>query len=200
MKKRPDNTKDDVLYAFSVETNRDATTLEEYLQRYPQYRYELIDLSIELLTMSLQEEMPAEGEVRDSVTQSWETFQSMLSPSDPVSAVASAVNPLETLEKKSFRSLAETLDVNAFFLVKLRDKTIKLSTIPTRFIDAVANATGESVDTMRAVLDGAATVSSATSFKADGKPAAEQQISFDEAIENSHLSEQQIAALRAMKD
>ena len=200
MKTKPDNTKGDVLYAFSVETNRDATTLEEYLQRYPQYRDELIDLSIELLTMPLQEEMPAEGEVSDSVKQSWETFQSMLSPSDPVSAVASAVNPLETLDKQGFRSLAETLGVNAFFLVKLRDRTIKLSTIPTRFIEAVANAIDEGVDTMRAALDGPATISSATSFKADGKPAAEQQISFDEAVENSHLSEQQKVALRAMKD
>jgi len=200
MKTRPDNTKDDVLYAFSVETNRDATTLEEYLQQYPQYRDELIDLSIELLTMPLQEEMPAEGEVSDNVTQSWKTFQSMLSQSDPILVAESAANPLEALDTQSFRSLAENLNVNTLFLVKLRDKTIKLSTVPTRFIEAVANAIDESIDTMRAALDGAATVSSATSFKADGKPAAEQQISFDEAIENSHLSEQQKSALRAMKD
>ena len=200
MTTRPDEEKKDVLYEFSVEPIQDVATLDKYLQSYPQYRDELIALSIELSIMPSHDTLPVDGKVANSIDKVWEKFQSIVSPSDPVSRVSNANNPLRALDKQSFRSLANKLGVNTLFLVKLRDRTIKASTIPTSFIEDIAITVGKSIDAMRAALDGSATVSPSATFKADGKPSAEQQMTFDEAIETSNLSEKQKTNLRAIKD
>ena len=202
MTKRSDPIKDEVLYAFSVETNRDAKTLGEYLKNYPEYRDELINLSIELLFEPAQADMTIDGKFSEGVTQAWEKFQSTLSSTDHILRSESACieNPLATLDKKSFRDLAASLGLSRVFLTRLRDQTITFSSIPVRFIEAVADAVNVSVDTMMAALDRPATISSAQSFKADGKPTAPEPISFDEAIETSNLSEEQKSVLRGFKD
>lgn len=202
MTTKSDALKDEVLYAFAVEPNRGAKTLGEYLTNYPQYRDELINLSIELLSEPSQEDITIDSKVGEGVPQAWEKFQSTLSASDPVSRseVACIENPLAVLDKKSFRDLAERLGLSRVFLTRLRDQTITFSSIPIRFIEVVADAINVSIDTMMAALDRPATISSAQSFKADGKPTAPEPISFDEAIETSNLSEEQKAALRAFKD
>ncbi len=197
---RAEKTKEDVLYAFSIEESQDPVTLSNYLQTYPQFRSELIDLSMELSTMPLQEAMPVEGEVSESVTKAWDKFQSMLSPSDPISLTTSVENPLVRLDKKNFRKLANKLNVSRLFLTRLRDRTIEYSSIPMRFIEIIADAIDVGVDTLSAGLDGPATVSSAQSFKSDVKPEASDQIRFEEAIDNSNLSEQQKTALREFKE
>lgn len=196
----PDESKEDVLYAFSVEPRRDATILEKYLQDYPQYRDELIDLSIEMLSAPEYEEVSADARESEGVAIAWKQFQSMLSSTESEFRSTRVENPLATLDKKSFRDLAQRLNLSRMFLTRLRDQTIAFSSIPMRFIEAVADAAGVSVDTLVAALDRPVTISSAQSFKADGKPTAPEPIPFDEAIEASNLSEEQKAALRAFKD
>ncbi|MFW1678689.1 hypothetical protein ACFVYJ_13040 [Pontibacter sp. JAM-7] len=196
----PDESKEDVLYAFSVEPRRDAAILEKYLQSYPQYRDELIDLSIEMLTAPVHEEIPADGKVSEGAAMAWDKFQSMLSGTESESRSTGVENPLANLDKKSFRDLAKSLGLSRIFLTRLRDQTITFSSIPIRFIEAVADAANVSADIMKSALNRPATISSAQSFKADGKPTAPEPISFDEAIETSNLSEEQKAALRAFKD
>jgi len=53
---------------------------------------------------------------------------------------------------------------------------------------------------MRDALNGPTTVSSGARFKAHGKPEAGKQMTFDDAIENSNLSEEQKSELRQMKE
>lgn len=79
-------SKNDVLYAFSVELNRDINTLACYLKRYPQYREALIDLSIELFMAPKLDEVAAESVPGDKCKQAWSNFQSLLNPNDPASA------------------------------------------------------------------------------------------------------------------
>lgn len=196
----PDETKEDVLYAFSVEPSRSAKTLDEYLKNYPQYHDELIDLSIEMLSPPAHEEISADTNISEGAAPAWEKFQSMLLNTESAPRSTSVGNPLATLDKRSFHDLAKKLNLSRVLLTRLRDQTIIFSSIPVRFIKALADAINVNVDTMKSALDRPATISSAQSFKADGKPTAPEPISFDEAIEASNLSEEQKATLRAFKD
>ena len=200
MSTTPNSTKDEVLYAFSVESHRSTSLLEEYINKYPQYRNELIDISIELSLSPKQVDMPVEGEVSDSVERSWVKFQSALEPSDPVSLSSHSVkHPLEALDNNSFRSLSKTLNLNRLFLTRLRDRTINASTIPRQLIEKIAKAIDTGFESIRDSLNEPPTVSPSVSFKAHGKPSASKQMTFDDAIESSNLSDEQKSELKAMK-
>lgn len=198
----PQLTEQDVLFAFSEEENRDAATLEIYLKQYPEYREALVALSIELLVSPVDETVQEANVVSEESTgNAWSKFQSLLSPSDPVSTRSSSVeNPLAKLDQKSFISLAKSLGVSRAFLARLRDGTIVMATIPAKFIDSVSGALEIGEDTLRSALQAPPTISTQARFKSDNKPTAEAQITFDEAIESSGLSEDQKEQMKAMKD
>jgi len=200
MKTTPDIAEKDVLHAFSIEPNPDSDTLAVYLKRYPQFREALIDLSIELLTAPKLDEKPPEIAPSDNAHHAWSTFQSLLSPTDPASATKNAVaNPLLNLGDRRFRELAKELNVTRLFLTRLRDCVIQTSTLPERLIVQIAQLVGVGVDTLNTALKAPPSVAIGQRFKSDGKPSAGKQMTFDEAIENSGLSEEQKSALRAMR-
>lgn len=199
MKKYCKNSKDDILYSFSVEVNDNKGVLEEYLLNYPEYRTELIELSIELSVMPMIEDFD-ELDVNESITPSWEHFQMNLTSSDSLSMASNIVNPLENLNRADFRSLAQKLNVNIVFLAMVRDRTIEASTFPVRFVEVLSSAIGVSSIMVKKLFEGPALISSAQRFKADKAPVAKEQITFDDAIENSHLTDGQKETLRALKD
>ena len=198
----PQLTEQDVLFSFSEEENRDAATLEIYLKQYPEYREALVALSVELLVSPVDETVQEANVVsEESIGNVWSKFQSLLNPSDPVSIRSSSVeNPLAKLDQKSFISLAKSLGVSRAFLARLRDGTIVMATIPAKFIDSVSGALEIGADTLRSALQAPPTISTQARFKSDNKPTAEAQITFDEAIESSGLSEDQKEQMKAMKD
>ena len=120
MNTTPKASKNDVLHAFSAESNPNADTLASYLKRYPQYRDALIDLSIELNTTPKFDEVAAEKAPSDKSRQAWSKFQSMLSPTDPASAAPRSMdNPLSNLSDERFRELASELNVKPPVLIPL---------------------------------------------------------------------------------
>lgn len=201
MNTTPQVSKNDVLHAFSAESNPNADTLARYLKCYPQYREALIDLSIELFTAPKFDEVAAEKVPNDQSKQAWSKFQSLLSPNDPAStAPFSTDNPLSNLSDERFRELASELNVNRLFLSRLRDCSIQVATIPQRFLSAVAQALTVSVEDLTSALEAPTAVAPGLRHKASGKPGAGDKITFEEALTSSALSEVQQAALREMKD
>lgn len=201
MKSTPQASKNDVLHAFSAESNPNADTLASYLKRYPQYREALIDLSIEIFTAPKFDEVAAEKLPSDKSKQAWSKFQSLLSPTDPASTTPRPMdNPLLNLSDERFRELANELNVNRLFLSRLRDCSIQVATIPQRFLSVVAQALAVSVEGLTSALEGPPGIASGLRHKASGKPGAGDKITFEEALTSSALSETQQAVLREMKD
>lgn len=201
MNTTPQASKSDVLHAFSAETNPNADTLASYLKRYPQYREALIDLSIELFTAPKFDEVPAEAARSDNAKQAWSRFQSLLSPTDPASAVPCKVeNPLSSLSEQRFRELAGELNINRLLLSRLRDCSIQVATIPQWFLAKLAQGLAVSVEGLQRALEAPPTLASGLRHKASGKPGAGDKITFEEALTSSGLSEAQQTALRSMKD
>ena len=194
-------SKSDVLHAFSVEANPDADTLKRYLKLYPQFRESLIDLSIELFSAPSFDEVPGEAVNSDNAQKAWSKFQTMLSPNDPASEASIRVeNPLQSLTKERFLQLVGELNVNRLFLRRLRDNTIHVATIPRQFLALLAERLNVSVERLQRALDAPSTTASGVRYKADGKPSAGDKITFEDALNNSHLSDEQQSALRSMKD
>jgi hypothetical protein len=201
MNTSPQASKNDVLHAFSAESNPNADTLTSYLKRYPQYREALIDLSIEIFTAPKFDEVAAEKLPSDKSKQAWSKFQSLLSPTDPASTTPRPTdNPLSKLSDERYRELSSELNVNRLFLSRLRDRSIQVATIPQRFLSVVAQALTVSVDGLTSALEAPPAVASGLRHKASGKPGAVDKITFEEALTSSALSEAQQAALREMKD
>tara|TARA_R110002110_G_scaffold12718_3_gene60903 strand:+ start:71639 stop:72247 length:609 start_codon:yes stop_codon:yes gene_type:complete len=201
MNTTPQASKDDVLHAFSAESNPSADTLASYLKRYPQYREALIDLSIELFTAPKFDEVPVGKVPSDKSKQAWSKFQSLLSPTDPASTTPLKMdNPLSSLSDERFRELASELNVNRLFLSRLRDCSIQVATIPQRFLSVVAQALTVSVEGLISALEAPPVVASGLRHKASGKPGTGDKITFEEALTSSALSEAQQAALKEMKD
>lgn len=193
-------SKSDVLHAFSIEENPNADTLARYLKHYPQFRESLIDLSIELFATPPLDERLSDTVPSDSAKRAWSTFQSMLSPTDPASAASrTAENPLSSLSDQRFRELADELNINRLFLSRLRDCSIQVTTIPQQFLSRLAEALAVTVEGLQQALETPPTVASGLRYKASGKPSAGIKITFEDALTQSGLSEEQQAALRSMK-
>lgn len=200
MKIKSGNLENDVLHAFSIEPNNDAVTLEEYLVKYPQFREALIDLSIELLTAPKLVDQPHEGEPSDSAQHAWSRFQSLLNSTDPAFATSnSAPNPLLDLDNQRFREVAKELNVTRLFLTRLRDSVIQASTLPEQLVTQLAQLVGVGVDTLNTALHAPPNMVTGNRFKSKGKPGASKQMTYEEAIESSGLTDEQKSALRAMQ-
>lgn len=193
-------SKEDVLYAFSIEPDRDSSTLEEYLRNYPQYKEDLVDLSIDLFLAPKSEDFSICRDTAADVDKSWEKFQSILNQPRENTQTSVPVDPFMKLSTQQFKNLARELNVNRAFLSRLRDRTIEYSSIPLKFVESIANALGIGVEALSAALDGVPRVSSTQSFKAKGKPSATSKISFKRAVEESSMSDQQKAQLRKYEE
>ena len=197
MKPAVPTTEEDVLLAFTAEANQDRTTLESYLARHPQHAEALTQLAVELM---LAPERPALACQPDApaIDQAWNTFQSTL----PVEtkSLGTVGSLLAALSPTAFRTVAKELDVSPLFLSLVRDRAIQFSTIPRKFIEALAAALSATFEALTHDLQQQPMIAATQKFKADGKPEASDKISFTEAVALSHLTDDQQAKLKALME
>ncbi|PAO21533.1 hypothetical protein CIW56_16870 [Enterobacter roggenkampii] len=201
MKFKSEASKEAVLLAFSKENNRNADTLASYLKRYPEYNESIIDLSIELLTVPSFDKLSTESQSDEKSKKVWLTFQSMLNPDDPASAMSQIIaNPLSEMNTQQFKDLANDLNVTRLFLSRIRDNAVQVSTIPAQFIKLLAQHLKLPIETLQEILTAPSAIAAGQRFKASGKPSAGQKVTFDELLATSGLSESQRVMLKDMKD
>ena len=201
----------EVLYDFSqAKRVPDAELLDDFVRQFPQYADTLTEFAIELAMDALRPEptIDAKAEIdlsqmSPAVSRAMSRFRNRLnsvrqttSPDSnraPIIEVADAPNPFSTLNRAAFRALAVRIGANTVFVAKLRDRQIKPDTIPSGFLQFLANVLKTSLDFVTAHF--AAPPSTSTMalqfYKADDKPDGNQQQSFVEAVKSSGLSEDQ---------
>ncbi len=187
-------SEEEVLLAFSVEPTHDRKTLECYLGEYPDHAKALVECSIELMldaTRSVEVAVTSDA----CTDQAWQRFQTALNLPDDTSVM----NPFAKLNSATFSSLSKQLDINKLLLTRLRDRAIDVSTIPQRFVDKLAAELGATSDVVMAYLSGSPGMVSNYSFRSAVKPAVTAQISFEQAVETSQLTQAQQEALKALK-
>lgn len=188
-----DNTRpsrESVLDAFAVESEHGRATLQRYLELYPEYAGDLIDLSRELnraKAIDLEPLSPADQALIDAV---WSKHKA---------AVSTTAASLESLTVEDWRAVATELDVPRQVVTALREKRISLASIPRRFLRRLADATRSSIDQLEAFWS-AGQFAAARSYKADGKPSIGFQTTFEQVLIDAGVPAEKRAALLAEED
>ncbi|NOT13846.1 MAG: hypothetical protein HOP23_18825 [Methylococcaceae bacterium] len=188
-------SEEEVLLTFAVEPTHDRKTLERYLSEFPEHSIALVDCSIELMLDSTRSNNVVES-TEDTVEHAWQRFQAIMSVDDD----APLINPFAKLNSTAFKSLAKRLDITNLLLVRLRDRAIEPMTIPIRFIQKLAAELELTGDAVLVFLNGSPSMISNHSFRSSVKPMVTNQITFQEAIETSQLTDSQKNSLKALED
>lgn len=188
----------------------DAALLDDVVHRYPQFAEELTDFAIKLALDALQGEATADaaeaavdpGNVSPAVSRAMSRFHNRLHavrreaeivqperalPSEPV------INPFEGIGRQEYRDFVKRIGVNSVLVNKLRDRQIQTETIPEGFKRRVA----EELDVPFTAIDahfaasGGPASASPQFFKADDKPSHDRRQSFEDAVRNSGLTDEQ---------
>lgn len=171
-KNRP--SKEDVLDALAVEPQHDRSTIERYLQDYPEYANELIDLARELSRNSESDPGPLTASESRLIDDAWRGFA-------PLETKA-ATDPLAVLSVDQSRHLAKTLDVPRQVITAFKERRVDVETVPRPFLAKFADA----IRLTAAALTQSLSVSShsglARSYKSDAKPQIANKISFEQLL------------------
>lgn len=184
---------DEVMFAFSVEPQQNATTLARYLKAYPQFAADLVDLAHELdLSASFgPSDAPLEDEAKAQAA--WLQYAAVR-PTAVASAAAQGL--FDPIKGKAFVALVNALGVPRSVLVALRDRLVAPSSIPDAFVRRLASAMNSTADVVQRYLSLPPMASAAVNFKADQKPAVQNQVTFKDLLDSTDLTEEQRSALQ----
>jgi hypothetical protein len=170
---------EDILAAFAIEPNHDKKTLDRYLDAFPDFRSELLELALELELCEMDDSpLDLESAV---VADSWARYSktSLASPT-PASFT---------------REVATSLGVRAAVIAQLRDRAISSNSIPQHFLARLAKALGAGVDELSTYLNAPRTLAPGASYKSQGKPTTAQQIALADAMSQCGHTPEEIAKL-----
>ena len=98
------------------------------------------------------------------------------------------------LTADEWRTVAKVLDVPRQVVTALRERRISLSSVPSGFLQRFAAATRSSVEQLESTWS-LSPLAEARSFKADGKPTAAEQVSFEQVLIEAGVPADQRARL-----
>jgi hypothetical protein len=198
---------DDVLNAFALaKAVPDTETLEEFTRKYPAHADILTEFAVELLLDDAISDARDVGAADDNktvspaVSRAISFFQNAVYDleNNPAAAVGSVTRPkslFADMDRARFRSVASSLHANNTFMIKLRDRTIEPDSLLSRrgFCQKVAHEAGEPLEMVVAHFKGPQVIARGQHFKSDNKPTLVHRETFEEAVRNSGLSEEQQA-------
>lgn len=181
-------SRESVLDAFAVESEPDRSTLERYLRLFPEYADELIELSCELNREIFDDSAPFSAADQALIDAAWSQHIAAMPAMTP--------DPFAALTVDDWRAVAQHLDVPRQVMTALRERRVSLVSIPRRFLQGLAEAMRSSVAQLEAVWD-LAQPAGARSYKADGKPAAREQVTLEQVLIEAGVPAEKRAQLLA---
>ena len=188
----------------------DAALLDDVVHRYPQFAEELTDFAIKLALDALQGEATADaaeaavdpGNVSPAVSRAMSRFHNRLHASRQETGKVSVeralpsgpvINPFEGFGRQEYRNFVKRIGVTSVLVNKLRDRQIQPETIPESFKRRVADELDVPLDALVAHFAAPSGPASASPqfFKADDKPSHDRRQSFEDAVRNSGLTDEQ---------
>jgi len=184
----------------------DAELLDEVVRQYPQFASELIDFAVELALDAMGGDMASgaaeagvdPSRVSPAVSRAMSSFynhlyaaRNLALKSVDSSAPEVKINPFAALSRSDFRAFATRIDANTVFALKLRDREIEPKTMSEGFQRFVADELGAPLDLVVAHFAATRGLETPQFYKADNKPSPGGRQSFEEAVRNSGLNEEQ---------
>jgi len=181
-----DMSRDDVLFAFAVESERNRATLDRYLKAYPEFADDLIDLSNEIRVTESTVRNSA-GVVDDAGRESaWASFKA---------AGGALSNPFVHLKGRPFVEFCNSLRLPRSIVTALRDRLVEPNTIPGKLVVAMAALADSTTDALTRYLALPPTTAASMEFKSDQKPTGGDRVTFRQLIQNTELTDSQHAAI-----
>lgn len=183
----PQPSCEDVLYAFAVEPNPGRATLEQYLQDYPQYATELIDLSHELTRDVYDDETPLSDKDLALINRAWQRHAD--------TAPMEILDPLSALSVSEQRNLAQRLDVPRQVITAFRERRVELTSVPPLFLEQLATAMNITIEMLRKVLTLPPELGLMRSYKAGERPGAPTSVTFEQLLLEANIPPEKRALL-----
>lgn len=202
-----------------AEANRipDAELLETVVGRYPEFAAQITEFAVELtidmlLNGGQDQEIPADlEEVSPMVGRAISNFENELfrrkqetDTSGETAGMApetKTADPFASMDRGNFRAFAAAIHANNLFAMKIRDRQINPATIPKRYLEMIAESLSISLSRLEEFLslrtDRLTTGNQF--FKADDKPNHNLQQSFDDAVSDSGMTDDQQSFLLGLK-
>ncbi len=183
---------EDVLNAFAVEPRHDRRTIEGYLNDYPEYANELIDLARELSRSPESVSGPLTASESRLIDDAWRQFA-------PLETKA-ATDPLAALSVDQSRYLARTLDVPRQVITAFKERRVDVETVPRPFLAKFADAIQLTVASLTQNLSISPGSTLARSYKADAKPQIMGKVSFERLLVDAGVPDARRAELMDQGD
>jgi len=182
---------DQVLESFAMEPENSGPTLKRYLQEYPEYATQLVDLSLEIFRFSIVDESSLSEEDQTRIDSAWNIIQSTRSKI--------AADPIAELSVPKLREIAQSLKVPRQVITAFRERTVIVSSVPMHFLTQFAGMLGISIQEFLNAL-ALPPQSLARNYKADVKPTLAGQVTFEQLLRDAEMSDEQIELLLSEND
>jgi hypothetical protein len=169
----PNVNRADVLDAFAVEPDQGSETLVRYLQQYPQYAEELVDLSRELSRIGIDEAAPLSPADQPRIEEAWQQYRD--------ASVVGHRDLLSSLTIDQRRKAADGLRVPRQVITALIERRVISDSMPRRTLRRLADLLDLTVEAFLESLRGPA-VATARSYKANVKPQTASQVTFERIL------------------
>ena len=171
---------EDILDEFTMEELLNHAVLKSYIDRYPSLALELTDLYHELALTDAR---------TGSESVQLET-KNLASATAPGHAVVEAA-----LAGEKLRSLARKVGLPRDFFAGLRDRKVRLGSIPEPVLTGLARELGVAIHALVDFLRSQPRRNTGFAFKADGKPDEGVVLEYDEFLDGLALTDREVTAL-----
>lgn len=176
---------EDVLEAFMLDCGREGA-LADYLRDYPQYAAELVDLAHEM-SATIPEEPPLLDEpCRQAIRKGWEQLRTAWPQNNR--------NLFAGLSPADYGRVAGEVNVPRQILSAIRDGGIIMGSIPASFMRRLGAALSGTVEELGASAGGGRLQAQ---YKSDERPEARAPVTFEQALIDARVPEEQRASLLA---
>lgn len=185
-------SREDVLGAYAVEVDQGRATLERYLRDYPMYAEDLIDLSAELSQHVDENTAPLGAEEQALIETAWQRHVAAGAPS--------AGNPLARLTVADLKELAHKLDLPRQVLAAFREHRVIVTSVPRWLLARLAALVDIRLEEFKAALARAPAFALERQYKAEEKPVAIVQVTFEQLLIDAGVPPDKRVALLAERD
>lgn len=184
MTKRSPISSEDVMNAFAMDFEPGTDALKRYLADYPQFAADLVDLAREL-SRQVDEDLPLSVQELAAVSAKMGRLRE--------SAVT--VEILQAASPKIFAAAAKALGLPMQVGVAIHERRIDVATLPSRFLERLANALQTSASVVQSFLLLPAQASALRANKSDDKPTAAEKVPLERLLREAGMDKKSISLL-----
>ncbi len=195
----------------------DAELVEGVVSQYPEFASEITEFAVELALDMLVNKDDVQlapvnlEEVSPMVARAISNFENELflrdqelakeTESSMIAPEVKMIDPFSSMDRKSFRAFVTDIQASTVFAIKVRDRQIRLATIPLRYLEMIADSLRIPFDQLREYLSqrNGRLAHGTQFFKADDGPNHDLQQSFDDAVADSGMTDMQQQFLLGLK-